>query len=428
MEPGFYDVEMNDYQTDPCPVASLTSHVSNDLLARNPHYVHHFHPRLGGHRKDSTVEMTNGEVAHTIMFGRGRELVVIEEASYRKASARIERDAAAARGKTPVLQHHLERAQDMVRAARSALATMADGQYAFNSDYGHLELAGVNRDVTGVWTRCCMDFYGSRMPVGVQIWDYKTTTASANPYEQANHMRFWSLQAAFYERIVCQLKPELSGRLKIHFFVQEVEEPYLCSVVTPSAQAMMIAHRRVAAAIAIWRDCLARDRWDSYPNQPIEVSIGSWAENQWLAREMTDTQIKMAANDPFVSAASWLPQAASAVASELPVVQACVSVPEIIPRVAEVISAQAKHQVEPQAEHQVEPRAESTGKSGRPRGQKWTESQRKAARERAVRAREKAAATRAAKAAAALALAPEQSVERIEDELPPPSGPKRIEP
>jgi hypothetical protein len=340
----------------------------------------------------------------------------------------------------------------MVRAARAMLATSGEGQYAFDSKYGHCELCAINRDVAGVWTRGMIDFYGSRMPVGVQVWDYKTTSGNANPAQQAAHMESWSLQAAMYERIVCQLKPELAGRIKFRFLVQETEEPYLCSIVEPSAQAMMVGHKRVAAAIAIFNDCLTKDRWDSYSNKPVEVSVRSWAEQSWIARELTDDKIKLAANDPWLAAAAWMPAEPAPVLSELPPPATFATAASDVALVAPVpppltgvgVALAAGHDKlledplppykpppvsgpypgpypmpgsEPEPVRAVRGRGKDgamsgPGKPGRPRGQRWTEAQKQAAREREAR-------RRLLRAAEMETLAPP-----VDDDLPPP---KRIE-
>jgi hypothetical protein len=307
-EPGFYQCDALEYHADPATEPSLSAHAAMDLLDQCPLYVFWYHPRLGAHEKPVTRAQDRGSVAHMMLTGRGRQVSIIKEASYRKGVARIERDAARVKGQVPCLEKDYVVAEEMVRTARATLATMADGQYAFDVKYGHCELVVLNRDVAGVWTRGMIDFYGNRMPVGVQIWDYKTTAASANPAMLGASMNDWALQAAMYERIVSQLRPNLAGRLAFRFLVQESEPPHVCSVVAPSAGAMLIAHKRVAAAIHIWKRCLATDKWPAYPTRPVDVSMPAWMESVWLAREVTDEAFHEL-NDPYLNVHLTKPRA-----------------------------------------------------------------------------------------------------------------------
>jgi hypothetical protein len=138
---------------------------------------------------------------------------------------------------------------------------------------------------------------------GVTCWDYKTTSGSANPavlgprFDQLG----WAFQAAFQERIICTLKPDLLGRIRFRFFVQENEPPYLASVCEPSGAAMTLAHKMVAAAIAIWNQCLSTGQWSGYPTRSVPINLPAFAEDSWLRRELDDEMVQLAADDPFLS-------------------------------------------------------------------------------------------------------------------------------
>jgi hypothetical protein len=317
---GFYTMSAVDYHGDPAPRPALSHSVAMQLLDKNPFYAWYYNPRLGGHQQIETLAQDNGSVAHLLLTGRGRQASVIDAENYRKPSARIERDAIRLRGQTPVLAKDFKTAEEMCRTARQALSSMATGQYAFDQKYGHCELVAICDDVSGIWTRCMIDFYGHQMPTGVECWDYKTTTGTANPVMLRNHMtrHGWAMQAAMQERIISQLKPELAGRLHFRFLVQEVEPPYLCSVVAPTASAMVLAHKMVAAACGIWKNCLERDRWPSYPQQAVELAIVPWAEAAWLTRELEDELVQLAQNDPWLNASPYMVPPAPPVLSEFP--------------------------------------------------------------------------------------------------------------
>jgi hypothetical protein len=306
LESGFYAMSAAEYHGDPAPQPSLSHSIAMAILDNSPFYAWFYNPRFGGNVKPATREMDNGTVAHLMLTGHGREVGIVAQDSYRKATARIERDSIRAKGRTPVLEKDYKIAEDMVRTARQALGTMEQGKFAFDPKYGYCELAALNRDAAGVWTRCLIDFYGATMPSGVECWDYKTTSGSANPVMLRSHMSRmgWALQAAMQERIISQLKPELAGRLHFRFLVQETEAPFLCSVVAPAESAMVIAHKMVSAAISIWKECIETDVWPAYPATPVELGVQPWVEAGWLSRELEFEQLGKFHADPWLNTAA----------------------------------------------------------------------------------------------------------------------------
>ncbi len=83
--------------------------------------------------------------------------------------------------------------------------------------------------------------------------------------------------------------------------MQENEPPYLCSVVEPNSAARTIAHKQVAAATAIWHACMERNVWPGYSRTSVAIGGSAWQENAWLAREISDEMVMLAANDPFLT-------------------------------------------------------------------------------------------------------------------------------
>ncbi len=298
-EPGFYEIEEADYRADPAPQRSLNKTIAHTLLESCPKTALFAYEHPGA---DADTKFDRGTVAHAMLLGKGRSFRVIDAPDYRTKAAQMQRDAYREAGLTPILVDHHATASAMVAEARRQLDSFDGGEFAFNPKFGEIELCGLSRDPIGCWGRTLIDFYGSRIPSGVVCWDYKTTSGSANPalLRPIFNRLGWSFQAAFQERIIVTLKPALAGKIKFRFFVQENEEPYLCSVVEPSSDAMTIAHKMVAAAFAIWKNCLDRNQWPGYPrtSQPIGVLPGT--EAAWLSRELEDEMVMLAADDPFL--------------------------------------------------------------------------------------------------------------------------------
>lgn len=308
-EPGFWEIDEADYHADPAPDPSLSQSVGKILLESCPRSAWWGHPRLNPHfTGEESTKYDRGTVAHKLLLGLGKQFRIIDAPDFRTKSAQLERDAYRQAGFTPILRDHYDVADAMVRAARLQLGEGIDGgEHAFNKMFGDFELCALAIDCTGIWTRSLIDFYGARVPSGMVCWDYKTTSGSANP--AAIKGRFnqlgWAFQAAFQERIITQLKPELAGKITFRFLVQEDEEPYLCSVVEPDGSARTLAHKMVAAACAIWKRCLVTGHWPGYPPNSVAIGVTPGLEAGWLARELDDDLVQLAANDPYLNMYAW---------------------------------------------------------------------------------------------------------------------------
>lgn len=303
-EPGFYEIEADEYHSDPAPAPSLSQSIGKILLEQCPRAAWQAHSRLNPKfTPDEATRFDRGEVAHKLLLGQGREFRTIAAEDYKSKQAQLKRDDYRDAGFVPVLQKHYEIAQEMAAAARKQLAGIEEGQFAFDPKWGEIEVCVLTRDPVGCWTRALIDFYGAKVLSGVTCWDYKTTAGSANPLTLGPRFNQlgWAFQAAFQERIICTLKPELAGKIRFRFFVQENEEPYLASVVEPSGAAMTLAHKMTAAAVAIWQRCIDTNNWPGYPTRSVPIGVSAFAEAAWLGRELEDELVQLAANDPFLS-------------------------------------------------------------------------------------------------------------------------------
>ncbi len=302
-EPGFYEIDAADYHADPAPEPSLSQSIGKILLEHCPRAAWWAHSRLNPQfTPQEDIKFDRGNVAHALLLGKGREFRIVDGADYRSKAAQIQRDVFRSAGFIPILAGQHEVMVQMVAAARKQLASIDEGQFAFTPEWGEVEICVMARDPADCWTRALIDFYGSKMLSGVTCWDYKTTSGTANPsmlMTTFNRLG-WAFQAAFQERIICLLKPELAGKLRFRFFVQETEEPYLASVCEPSGAAMTLAHKMVAAAIGIWKRCLDTGQWPGYPAHSVPIGVPASAEASWLARELEDELVRLAADDPFL--------------------------------------------------------------------------------------------------------------------------------
>ena len=79
--------------------------------------------------------------------------------------------------------------------------------------------------------------------------------------------------AAFYRRgckKIFDVEPDYV------YLVQEQEPPYLCSLVGIEPAGRELGARKVARGLAVWKSCVAANRWPGYPNRVAYVEIPAW--------------------------------------------------------------------------------------------------------------------------------------------------------
>ena len=290
-EPGLYEIDHTDYHADPCPEPSLNNSLIGPLLNSCPATVKHSHPRLNPlYVPKESSRMDLGTVAHKLLLGRGRDYVALDFDDWRTKAAKEARDAARMAGKVPILVDDLATALNMVSAARSQLARF-DGPDPFDLSTGKFEVGMFWRDESGVWGRNLIDRLRDDLPIW-ELWDYKTMGRSANPEAMALSTHVvdmgYDTQCAMQERGLLTLFPQLGGRIKFRWVFQEVDEPYLISVVEPDEATMTIARKKVDYAFKLFADCLANKSWPGYPAKVVPLRHAEFLANRWLEREVSD--------------------------------------------------------------------------------------------------------------------------------------------
>jgi hypothetical protein len=298
------DVPPSQYFADPAPEASLTQSIAKILIDKSPLHAWHSHPRLNkNYQHDDDRKFDIGNIAHSIMIGRGKSIVVLDGFDdWRKKAAQEARDEAAAAGKLAVLGKHFKRANDMVSAAREQLGLR--GLEGFFRD-GNGEVVTIWRepymevrdDIPDIWLRQMSDWLSPDLCEWV---DYKTTDMSAAPHGM-DRMMFnsgWSIQAAMAERGLDVLDTNNAGRRKFYFVVQETEYPYQLTVVQLTRGPMTMGHKQLDHAVNLWRECIRTNRWPGYPLDIVRPEWPGWAEQQWLIREVENDQRKQNAPIP----------------------------------------------------------------------------------------------------------------------------------
>lgn len=282
-----FDMPSADYFADPCPEPSLTQSIAKVLLAQSPGHARLEHPRLNPQPpqpEEYAAALAIGNAAHALMCGRGKDVVILEHDNFRTKAAQEQRDEISASGKTPILAKHHARAKAMVYAARNQLDA-AGWIDAFYKGRGEVVLAWQEE---GIWLRTMVDW----IELAGHASDYKTTGMSVAP-QNIGRLAVdagWDVQAAMHERALNALEPKLAGRRRFRFIAQENFEPYALVPVELSEHWLTMGRKKLEFAISIWRRCIDNDEWPLYPSEPITPEYPGWQEQQWLNREIAESE------------------------------------------------------------------------------------------------------------------------------------------
>lgn len=310
LQPGIhFDVSAADYHADPAPEPSLSSSIAKVLLEKSPRHAWHQHPRLNTAQDEAstpTRPMEIGTAVHALLLGRGGKVVVIAGDAYTKKDAQAARAAAYAAGECPILEADLAKAEAIVAAAREQLA---EAGIADQFDQGAPEAVLIWQDRAGPWCRAMVDwlFIGKGTAT---IVDIKTSSTSISPFGDALAWKVadmgYDVSAAFYERGLATLRPDLAGRINFRHLWIEMDEPHSLAVSELAVGNQTQAHKMVAAAIGIWRDRLAAGT-DArhWPRQPVlipePIIRPGRSFDHWNERLADGPLASFVNRDPFVS-------------------------------------------------------------------------------------------------------------------------------
>lgn len=272
MQPGVHKMTMQEYQADPCPAPSLSSHVANILNSQSARHAWFAHPRLNpNHRSKESEDFDLGACAHAVLLEGESLIYPIEAPDWRKKEAQGARDMARAQGKIPVLAHKLAAIRAMADSARSALAACGLGPIDLGTGTAEQVLIWREGDV---WCRARPDWVHTDRKL---IVDYKSTKGSAEPSAWIRNQMMpmgFDVQAAHYLR--GNASTGGSPLATWLFLVQENYPPYECSFVGVSPATLEIAQRKWDFALALWQACLQNNRWSGYPKHVAYAEPMSW--------------------------------------------------------------------------------------------------------------------------------------------------------
>jgi len=276
---GIHTITLTDYVMDPAPEPSLNASIAHTLLTATPAHAKLAHPRLTVDReRDESSRLDLGTIAHGLLLeGDSSRVVVIEADDWRTKDAKTKRDEAREAGLVPILTADYDIVKAMVAAAQSAIAESEIAK-DFEAAIPEQTLLWKEADI---WCRCRPD---KATPDWRVVFDYKTCAGTAHPavWAKSSMVRYgYDLQGAINLRGVKALG--LSKKTTFIFLVQEIEPPYVLSIVSLAPAWLKLADDKLRVAMSIWKGCLRKNEWPGYPSRVAYVEPPAFAQMDWDA-------------------------------------------------------------------------------------------------------------------------------------------------
>lgn len=272
MTPMICNMPAPQYHADPCPTPSLSAGMINRMLDA-PALCFHESSRLnpGYVAPEAPSRFTIGSVAHLVFLepnAVAESVVVVDAEDWRTKDAKAQRDEARAAGKEAILRHQM----DAISDAREAFTADPFIRAAFM--HGKTEQSMFWKHASGIWCRARPDFIAAS---GMYLCDYKTT-ANANPTKFGRH----AYNLGYHRRAAWYLDgyAAITGRTPDHYWFinQEMEPPYLTSVVELDMTALEAGRMENERAARLFAKCLDADHWPGYcDNRAVRVPLPTYA-------------------------------------------------------------------------------------------------------------------------------------------------------
>lgn len=277
IEPGVHTMSLDAYINDPAPEPSLNASIAHTLLTATPAHARMAHPRLNPQQeREDSSRLDLGTIAHGLLLEDDSSRVqVINADDWKTKAAREQRDEARILGMVPILAADFETVQDIVNAAKDAIA-VSEVAADFETAIPEQTLLWNEADI---WCRCRPD---KATPDWRIVFDYKTAAGTAHPavWAKSSMVRYgYDLQAAMNLRGVQSLG--LAQRTTFIFLVQEIEPPYVLSIVSLAPEWLKLAEDKLRIAMSVWKGCMRKNEWPGYPSRVAYVEPPAFAQMDW---------------------------------------------------------------------------------------------------------------------------------------------------
>lgn len=307
---AFYEMDAEHYHSDPAPKPSMSAGMLSTIVAQTVATAKEEHPRLGAPKTEEELKKARekkydlGTVAHTLVLGVGREIVVIEEDDWKKKVAQTARDEAFAAGKTPCLVKTYEQALAMREALMNQLADLPEERETFVAGEGVAEQPGFWQEQTQVgkfWGRCLPDWRTTKSGQ-IVVRDYKTyggqNGADPTGFVKGLISSGRDVQDPWYSRGVAAILGQETKQLipweevDFRFVVQDPEPPYQVAIVALDDRRW--SGERCRWAIDRWAAAAGAGLWRGHAPITHYVQVPTWARIQWEERMLAEFEAEQA--------------------------------------------------------------------------------------------------------------------------------------
>lgn len=303
MTPGIYPgLAMSEYLSLPF----LSSGLCHTILTCSPHHARH---EQQNRPAEDTDAISIGTAIHDALLEGVDRIEGIKPEEHRSKptkanpegaipkgwtnnAIRAARDAARAAGKIPMLAADVGNVKAAVAAAK---AFIDSSELAGMFDDGAPEQTMIF-ETDGVLCKARPDWLSGDHSILCHV---KTTQGSAQPDAWIRSQLVnsgYDVAAAFYQRGMFAQPDMADSTLTSVFLVIEQQPPFGCSLIGLDPAMMDIAERKVARAIALWRQCAQTKRWPCYPPRICYASPKPWqlaeAEERELAAQFDEKQVE----------------------------------------------------------------------------------------------------------------------------------------
>lgn len=289
-KPGAYPgISNEDYHGNPdlLPGPSLSSSGAKKLLGSSPYHFWHSSPLNPNPPADDDKSFLNiGKLAHDLILlpenwtDRYHATPEGYHPNHKKwAEAKAQREQAEKDGKV-ILRH------DDLLTAKAVVAALEANDLAMSllSDGVSEETLAWQDEETGVWLRARPDFRPNAVTEQANVAvvsDLKfmaPTFCSPSGFSRAIDNFGYHMSAAFYfdgiERIF-GTRPSTWMHI-----VVEKDQPHTVSLYALPLEDIAIGAKQNREAIRKFADCLERDEWPAYADQPVSVGLPEYARKR----------------------------------------------------------------------------------------------------------------------------------------------------
>ena len=242
----------------------FSSHLASTLYSQTPYHAWMNHPKLNPNYKPiNKKEFDIGTAAHELMLKKDdNKICVLEYDNFRTNDSKYDKKISYENGIIPILREDYEKINQMVDTGKEFIE-LSPIAGIFNNGNPEVTILG---NAFGADFKSRLDWLTSDMSI---IFDYKTSK-SANPKKFARDIfNFgYDIQAAAYK--------EISKCNTYIWFVQEIEYPYLCSIIVLDSVTQEIGRNKLKIACKKWLECLRTKKWPAYGNNIHEIEPKPW--------------------------------------------------------------------------------------------------------------------------------------------------------